>query len=70
MGLPSVEFEELFTLKYILLISYVAGKNRDWYFGHKCAHKADRGRPTLNDDERFQNGLVRDLKIRIYTEQV
>ena len=26
---------------------------------------ADRSRPTLKDDERFQNGLVRDLKIRI-----
>ena len=23
---------------------------------------ADRGRPTLKDDERFGNGLVRDLK--------
>ena len=23
---------------------------------------ADRGRPTLKDDERFRNGLVRDLK--------
>ena len=23
---------------------------------------ADRGRPTLKDDESFQNGLVRDLK--------
>ena len=22
---------------------------------------ADRGRPTLKDDERFRNGLVRDL---------
>ena len=26
---------------------------------------ADRCRPTLKDDERFQNGLVRDLKIRV-----
>ena len=26
---------------------------------------ADRVRPTLKDDERFQNGLVRVLKIRI-----
>ena len=24
---------------------------------------ADRGRPTLKDDERFRNGLVRDLKM-------
>ena len=48
----------------------VAGKNLDWYLGHKYAHNAynvhaDRGRPTLKDDDRFQNGLVRDLKIRI-----
>ena len=26
---------------------------------------ADRGRPTLKDDQRFQNGLVPNLKIRI-----
>ena len=26
---------------------------------------ANRGRPTPKDDERFQNGLVRDLNIRI-----
>ena len=36
--LPSVEFEELFTPKYIMLISYVAGENLDWYLGHKYAH--------------------------------
>ena len=26
---------------------------------------ADRGRPTLKDDEHFRNGLVRDLKLRV-----
>ena len=26
---------------------------------------ADRGRLKLKDDDRFQNGLVRDLKVRI-----
>ena len=28
---------------------------------------ADRCRPTLKDDERFQSRLVRDLKIRVLT---
>ena len=26
---------------------------------------ADRGRPTLKDDEHFRNGLVRDLKEKL-----
>ena len=61
----------LFTLKYIWLISYVAGKNLDWYLGHKYAHNAYyctrrlRQTYTLKDDERFPDGLVRNLKIRI-----
>ena len=37
--------------------------NLDWYFRHKYAHHAERSRPAIKDDERFQNRLVRDVKI-------
>ena len=66
--LPSVEFEELFTVKYILLISYVKiliGILVINTLTSLTIVHADRGRPTLKDDERFQKGLLRDLKIRL-----
>ena len=51
------------SLKVTNLISDVAGSCLDREYAHnayRTAH-ADRGRPTLKDNEQFRNGLVRDL---------
>ena len=66
--LPSVKFEELFSLKYILLINYVKILIDILVINtleRLTIVHAERGRPAIKDDERFQNRLVRDLKISI-----